>query len=69
MKISDQNHLFRLYIRMISDLLRRTSLLMISRSTCSIIQPRLNVIVDGLEWIFPTKSSMNSLYEDTTADV
>ena len=60
MNIFDQHHLFQLYIQMISDLLRRISPLMIIRSSCPIIQSCLNVIADGLEWIFQTNSEINS---------
>jgi hypothetical protein len=54
-EIENKNSLFKLYIQGISDLIRRLNVLMISRSTCPIIQSCLNVIADGLEFCFQTK--------------
>lgn len=50
--------LFKEYIQLISDLIRRLNLLMKYRSTCPIIQSCLNVIADGLEFIFQTKTEV-----------
>ncbi|CAF4809109.1 unnamed protein product [Rotaria sp. Silwood1] len=64
----NQNNLFKQYIQLVSDLIRRLHTLMISRSTSSIIQSCLNVIADGLEFIFQTKTEFSSeielLFED-----
>lgn len=40
------------YIHLISDLLRHVHVLMLSRSTCPVIQSCLNVIADSLEYVF-----------------
>lgn len=63
MNIVEHHHLFQLYIQMISDLVRRIPLLMITRSSCSIIQSCLNTIADGLEWTFQTNMKVNSEIE------
>ncbi|CAF2766041.1 unnamed protein product [Rotaria sp. Silwood2] len=64
----NKNNLFKQYIQLVSDLIRRLNTLMISRSTCPIIQSCLNVIADGLEFIFQTKTEFSSeielLFED-----
>ncbi|CAF0917087.1 unnamed protein product [Rotaria sordida] len=64
----NQNNLFKQYIQLVSDLIRRLNRLMICRSTCPIIQSCLNVIADGLEFIFQTKTEFSSeielLFED-----
>jgi hypothetical protein len=53
---------------MISDIIRKLNLLMITRSKWKIIQSCLNVIADGLEFIFQTKNQFDletkSLFED-----
>jgi hypothetical protein len=59
-QMENKNYLFKLYIQVISDLIRRLNILMISRSTCPIIQSCLNVIADGLESIFQTKTEVKS---------
>jgi len=48
----------KIYIQVISELIRRLNILMISRSTCPIIQSCLNVIADGLEFSFQTKNQV-----------
>jgi hypothetical protein len=48
----------KIYIQVISELIRRLNILMISRSTCPIIQSCLNVIADGLEFTFQTKNQV-----------
>ena len=50
--------LFKSYIRLISDLIRRLNIIMICRTTCPIIQSCLNTIADGLEFIFQTKDQV-----------
>jgi hypothetical protein len=57
-KQMEKKYLFKQYIQLISDLIRRGNLLMISRSTCPIIQSCLNIIADGLEFIFQTKNEV-----------
>jgi hypothetical protein len=54
----DKKYLFKEYIQVISDLIRRLNILMISRSTSRIIQSCLNVIAEGLEFIFQTKTQV-----------
>ena len=54
----DKKYLFKEYILVISDLIRRLNILMISRSTSTIIQSCLNVIAEGLELIFQTKTQV-----------
>jgi hypothetical protein len=46
------------YIQLVSDLIRRLNRLMLCRSTCPIIESCLNVIADGLEFIFDTKTEV-----------
>ncbi len=57
------------YIELVSDLIRRLNRLMLCRSTCPIIESCLNVVADGLEFIFDTKTevrfdSMTRVYFD-----
>ncbi|CAF3473695.1 unnamed protein product [Rotaria socialis] len=63
-----QKDLFQKYIQLVSDVIRRLNTLMICRSACPIIQSCLNVIADGLEFIFQTKNKFSSeielLFED-----
>jgi len=59
-QMENKNYLFKLYIQVISDLIRRLNILIISRSTCPIIQSCLHVIADGLESIFQTKTEVKS---------
>ncbi|CAF0881225.1 unnamed protein product [Adineta steineri] len=60
--------LFKQYIQLISDLIRQINHLMLSRSTCPIIESCLNAIADGLEFIFQTKNFFSKeiqiLFED-----
>ncbi|CAF3772782.1 unnamed protein product [Rotaria magnacalcarata] len=69
-QIDDKNQKdsFQKYIQLVSDLIRRLNTLMICRSTCPIIQSCLNVIADGLEFIFQTKNEFSPeielLFED-----
>ena len=60
MKIDDPKHFFQLYVQLISDLLRKISRLMITRSTCPIIQSCLNVIADDFELISRMKTPFSS---------
>jgi hypothetical protein len=59
-EISNKTNLFKLYIQVITDLIRRLNLLTTSRSTCPIIQSCLNTIADGLEFSFQTNNQINS---------
>lgn len=54
----DQKQNSNIYIQIISQLIRRLNLLIISRSNCPIIQSSLNTIADGLEFIFQTKTQV-----------
>ena len=56
--IDEKKYSFKQYVQLISDLIRRLNLLMVSRSTCPIIQSCLNVIAEGLEFIFQTKNQV-----------
>ncbi|UJR10757.1 hypothetical protein I4U23_014945 [Adineta vaga] len=51
--------LFQQYIRLVSELIRRLNRLMLCRSTCPIIESCLNVVADGLEFIFDTKTDFS----------
>ena len=51
----DARQCFEDYIQLVSDLLRRLNRLMLCRSTCPIVQSSLNLVADGLEFIFQTK--------------
>ncbi|CAF3744671.1 unnamed protein product [Rotaria sordida] len=55
--------LFQQYIQLVSDFIRRLNRLMLCRSTCPIIESCLNVIADGLEFIFDTKTEFSSEIE------
>ncbi|CAF1071922.1 unnamed protein product, partial [Adineta ricciae] len=55
--------LFPQYIRLVSELIRRLNRLILCRSTCPIIESCLNVIADGLEFIFETKTEFSSEIE------
>ncbi|CAF5034003.1 unnamed protein product, partial [Rotaria sp. Silwood1] len=48
------------YIQLVSEFIRRLNRLMLCRSTCPIIESCLNVIADGLEFIFDTKTEFSS---------
>ncbi|CAF3987134.1 unnamed protein product, partial [Adineta steineri] len=52
--------LFQQYIQLVSELIRRLNRLMLCRSTCPIIESCLNVIADGLEFIFDTRTDVSS---------
>ncbi len=54
----DNQVVFNRYIQLVSDLIRRLNRLMLCRSTCPIIESCLNVIADGLEFIFETKTEV-----------
>ncbi|CAF4501090.1 unnamed protein product, partial [Rotaria sp. Silwood2] len=48
------------YIQLVSEFIRRLNRLMLCRSTCPIIESCLNIIADGLEFIFDTKTEFSS---------
>ncbi|CAF2390973.1 unnamed protein product [Rotaria sp. Silwood2] len=52
--------LFQQYIQLVSEFIRRLNRLMLCRSTCPIIESCLNIIADGLEFIFDTKTEFSS---------
>ncbi|CAF1166098.1 unnamed protein product [Adineta steineri] len=52
--------LFQQYIQLVSELIRRLNRLMLCRSTCPITESCLNVIADGLEFIFDTRTDVSS---------
>jgi hypothetical protein len=49
---------FNRYIQLVSDVIRRLNRLMLCRSTCPIIESCLNIVADGLEFIFDTKTEV-----------
>jgi len=57
LKESNKQIRFQQYIQVVSELIRRLNRLMLCRSTSPIIESWLNVIADGLEFIFDTNGN------------